>query len=77
MRWMLVNGLATSVAEAEAVGDYLIDHGVFCHVKRSHMFENAALFYRFAEDWPKSTTSSKSLLTNAATTSLRKLRKVF
>ncbi|CAM9591807.1 unnamed protein product, partial [Laminaria digitata] len=52
VRWMIRNGLVSNVKEAETVGDYLIDHGIFCHVGRTHMFENSSLFYRFAEDWP-------------------------
>lgn len=48
--WMIKSGLASNVAEAEALGDLLIDHGVFFHVTRGHMFENRPLFYRFMED---------------------------
>lgn len=48
--WMIKSELAANVAEAEALGDLLIDHGVFFHVTRGHMFENRMLFYRFMED---------------------------
>ena len=44
------DGLASDVTEAEAVGDLLIDHGMFFHVTRGHMFENGMLYYRFMED---------------------------
>lgn len=47
---MIKSGMASNVAEAEALGDLLIDHGVFFHVTRGHMFENSLLFYRFMED---------------------------
>lgn len=75
VRWMIRNGLVSNVKEAETVGDYLIDHGIFCHVNRTHMFENSSLFYRFAEDWPAARTSPRLIITNAATSVARKLRK--
>ncbi|CAM9862850.1 unnamed protein product [Scytosiphon promiscuus] len=52
VRWMISSGLASDMAEAEALGDLLIDHGIFYHVARRHMFENAWLFYQFVEDRP-------------------------
>lgn len=50
--WMIQNDIASSVPEALKIGDLLIDHGVFSHVAKAHMFENEYLFYRFAQDWP-------------------------
>lgn len=50
VQWMIKSGLASDVAGAEALGDLLIDHGVFFHVTRRHMFENRRLFYRFMHD---------------------------
>lgn len=69
---MIRNGLASSVAEALEIGDFLIDHGVFSHVNRTHMFENEPnMFYRFAEDWP----SHGSHVSKRASKGFRKLRK--
>ncbi|CAM9432335.1 unnamed protein product, partial [Sphacelaria rigidula] len=48
--WMIQNDIASSVPEALKIGDLLIDHGVFSHVAKAHMFENEYLFYRFAQD---------------------------
>ncbi|CAN0413388.1 unnamed protein product [Ectocarpus fasciculatus] len=50
VQWMIKSGLASNVADAETLGDLLIDHGVFFHVTRSHMFENGRLYYRFMHD---------------------------
>lgn len=70
---MFKNGVASSVEEAETVGDFLIDHGVYCHVTRSDMFENSPMFYRFAEDWPSS-LQLKKRLTDVAASVLHSLR---
>ncbi|CAN0082483.1 unnamed protein product [Pylaiella littoralis] len=41
---------ASTVSEAEALGNLLMDLGYFYHVTRDHSFQDGGFFYRFADD---------------------------
>ena len=41
---------AETVADAVALGEGLLQLGVFHHVTKDHAFKNEELYYRFAED---------------------------
>ncbi|KXZ48705.1 hypothetical protein GPECTOR_26g608 [Gonium pectorale] len=50
--WMLAAGAAAGPAQAVALGDAMLRAGLLHHVLYEHGFEDALLFYRFAEDDP-------------------------
>ena len=48
--WLVTSGEAKDIASALKLGNQMIRAGLFHHVTREHLFEDARLFYRFAED---------------------------
>lgn len=42
--------IASDAADAERIGNLLLNAGIFHHVQRAHSFKSEYLFYRFSED---------------------------
>lgn len=49
VQWMLTNGHASSVNEAERLGNEMMKNGVFEHISNSHLFEDSSVLYRFSD----------------------------
>lgn len=49
VQWMIANGHASSVNEAERLGNEMMKNGVFEHISNSHLFEDSSVLYRFSD----------------------------
>lgn len=47
---LMEKGMAIDEEDAVRLGNVMLHSGVFHHVQRAHVFKNAYLFYRFADD---------------------------
>lgn len=50
VKFLVWSGRASSVTEALALGNALMQRGIFSHVTNDHSFKNENLFYRFNSD---------------------------
>lgn len=49
VQWMLEGGHASSVMEAEKLGNEMMKASVFQHILNSHVFEDSSVFYQFTD----------------------------
>ncbi|CAM9300808.1 unnamed protein product, partial [Hapterophycus canaliculatus] len=49
VQWMLDGCHASSVIEAENIGNEMMKHSVFQHILNSHVFEDSSVYYQFTD----------------------------
>eukprot|EP00904_Undaria_pinnatifida_P004482 jgi/Undpi1/14034/HiC_scaffold_9.g03685.m1 len=49
VQWMLDGCHASSVMEAEKLGNEMMKHSVFQHIRNSHVFEDSSVYYQFTD----------------------------
>ncbi|CAN0500576.1 unnamed protein product, partial [Ectocarpus sp. 8 AP-2014] len=49
VQWMLDGCHASSVMEAENIGNEMMKASVFQHIQNSHVFEDSSVYYQFTD----------------------------